>query len=93
MCEDGIEESVPHDHRLSSLGKQRDANRWSLGRNLYHNLTLKILRESPQQFKDRIMPWMYGRALRIVQLPKSSILFARTGVWKISSVVCGLSSI
>ena len=27
--EDGIEESVPRDHRLSSHGKPRDANRWS----------------------------------------------------------------
>ena len=26
-CEDGIEKSVPRDHRLSSLGKPRDANR------------------------------------------------------------------
>ena len=24
--EDGIEKSVPHDHRLSSLGKPHDAN-------------------------------------------------------------------
>ena len=29
--EDGIEKSVPRDHRLSSLGKPRDANRWSSG--------------------------------------------------------------
>ena len=26
-CEDEIEKSVPRDHRLSSLGKPRDANR------------------------------------------------------------------
>ena len=31
-CEVGIEKSVPRDHRLSSLGKPRDANRWSSGR-------------------------------------------------------------
>ena len=31
-CEDGIEKSVPRDHRLSLLGKLRDANRWSSGR-------------------------------------------------------------
>ena len=30
-CEDGIEKSVPRDHWLSSLGKPRDANRWSSG--------------------------------------------------------------
>ena len=35
---------------------------------------------------------MYG-ALRVVLLPKSSILLAGTGVWKISSVACGFSSI
>ena len=28
-CENGIEKSVPRDHRSSSLGKPRDANRWS----------------------------------------------------------------
>ena len=26
-CEGGIEKSVPSDHRLSSIGKPRDANR------------------------------------------------------------------
>ena len=31
-CEDGIEKSVPRDHRFSSLVKPRDANRWSSGR-------------------------------------------------------------
>ena len=31
-CEGGIEKFVPHDHRLSSLGKPRDANRGSSGR-------------------------------------------------------------
>ena len=30
--EDEIEKSVPRDHRMSSLGKPRDANRWSSGR-------------------------------------------------------------
>ena len=27
LCGDGIEKSVPRDHRLSSLGKPRDVNR------------------------------------------------------------------
>ena len=27
FCEDGIENSVPHDHHLSSLGMPRDVNR------------------------------------------------------------------
>ena len=27
LCEGGIEKSGPRDHRLSSLGKPRDANR------------------------------------------------------------------
>ena len=31
-CEGRIEKSVPRDHRLSSLGKPRDAKRWSSGR-------------------------------------------------------------
>ena len=30
-CEDVLEKSVPPDHHLSSFGKPRDANRWSLG--------------------------------------------------------------
>ena len=32
LCQDGIEKSVPPDNQLSSLGKPRDANRWSSGR-------------------------------------------------------------
>ena len=35
------------------------------------------------------MPWMYIRS----NVPKSSILLAGTGIWKISSVACGFSSI
>ena len=31
-CEDGIEKSVPRNHRLSSLSKPHDDNWWSLGR-------------------------------------------------------------
>ena len=31
LCEGRIEKSVPRDHRLSSLGKARDAKRWPLG--------------------------------------------------------------
>ena len=31
LCEVGIEKSVRRDHRLPSLGKPRDANRWSSG--------------------------------------------------------------
>ena len=27
LCEDGMEKSVPRDHRLSPLGEPRDANR------------------------------------------------------------------
>ena len=32
LYEDGIEKAVPHDHRLSSLGKPCDAKQWSLGK-------------------------------------------------------------
>ena len=36
-CEGGIEKFVPHDHRLSSLSKPRDANRLTSGQIcLYH---------------------------------------------------------
>ena len=37
-----IEKSVPRDHRLSSLGKPRDAKRRSLGGFFYPTLTLLI---------------------------------------------------
>ena len=45
-CEDRIEKSIPRDHRLSSLGKPRDAKRRSSGRiflsfpHTYHRLLL-----------------------------------------------------
>ena len=42
MCEGGIEKSVPGDHRLSSLGKPRDAKSGSLGQIFYFTLTLMI---------------------------------------------------
>ena len=46
-------------------------------------------RESLAQFENQIKPQVY--VWRIV--PKSSILLARTGVRKISSVSCGFSNI
>ena len=42
LYEDGIEKSVPRDHRLSSLGKPCDSKRWSLEQIFYHILTLVI---------------------------------------------------
>ena len=42
-CESRIEKSVPRDHLLSSLGKPRDAKRWSSGRIFFYPiLTLMI---------------------------------------------------
>ena len=38
-CEDGIGKSFPRDHRLSSLIKPLDANRWSSGRIFLSTLT------------------------------------------------------
>ena len=50
--------------------------------------------ESPPQFENRIMTWVYVRSItRSMLYQKSSILLARTGVWKIISVACGFSSI
>ena len=64
---------------------------------LQHSM-FDYIRESPPQFENRIMPRVYIRSItRSVMLrycvPKSSILLARTGVWKISAVACGFSSI
>ena len=40
------------------------------------------------------MAWVYVRSITpSTTVPKSSILFAGTGVWKISSVACHFSSI
>ena len=53
-----------------------------------------IIRESPPQFENRIMARVYVRSItRSTMYQKSSTLLAGTGVWKISSVACGFSSI
>ena len=31
LCEDGIEQTIPWDHHLPSLGKPHDAKPWSSG--------------------------------------------------------------
>ena len=50
--------------------------------------------ESPPQFENRMMAWVYVRSItRSTMYQKSSILLAGTGVWKISSVACRFSSI
>ena len=57
------------------------------------------IRKSPPQFENRIMARVYvwritrSTMLLCTNVPKSSILLAGTGVWKISSVACGFSSI
>ena len=48
------------------------------------------IRESPSQFEYRIMTRMY---IHSAMNQKSSVLLAGTGVWKISSVAYGFSSI
>ena len=55
---------------------------------------LLVIRQSPSQFENRIMPQVYIRSIHVLLCTKSSILFAGgTGVWKISYVACGFSSI
>ena len=44
--ENGIEKSVPRDHHLSSLGKPRDANRWSSGQ-IFLSHSYIIIRAGP----------------------------------------------
>ena len=53
------------------------------------------IRESPPQFRNRIMARVYLRSIiaRSTMYQKSSILLAKTGVWKTSYIACGLSSI
>ena len=36
LFEEGVEKSIPRDHRLSSLGKPRDAKQWSSGWNFLY---------------------------------------------------------
>ena len=47
------------------------------------------IRKSPSQFKNRIMARYYAS----YYVPKSSILIAGTGVWKINSIACWFSSL
>ena len=58
--------------------------------------SITVLWESPPQFENQIMALVYVRSIihsTTLYVPKSSSLLAGTGVWKISSVACGLSSI
>ena len=52
-----------------------------------------LIRESPPQFENRIMARVYVRSITRSTMYQCSILLARTGVWKISSVACWFSSI
>ena len=59
-----------------------------------HRYALEIIRESPPQFENPIMAGVYVRSItRSTMYQKAPILLAGTGVWKISSVACGFSSI
>ena len=48
---------------------------------------------SSAQFENRIMPGVYKEHYAWYYVPKSSILLAGTGAWKISLIACGFSSI
>ena len=49
--------------------------------------------ESTSQFENRIMPLVYIRSITCSTMYQKAPFFASTGVWKISSVACGFSSI
>ena len=53
------------------------------------------IRESPPHFKNRIMGRVYVRSITRSTMYQNwhSILLAGTGIWKVSSVACGFSSI
>ena len=55
----------------------------------------KVIRENPPQFESLTMARVYVRSITHSTscVPKSSILLAGTGLWKISSISCGFSSI
>ena len=56
--------------------------------------TNKVIWESPPQFENRIMARMYVRSnMHSIMYQKAPFLIAGSGVWKISSVACGFSSI
>ena len=54
---------------------------------------LGIIRGSLSQFENGIMPWVHIRSNMRSTMYKKKILLSGTGVWKISSVACGFSSI
>ena len=52
------------------------------------------LGESPPQLENRIMARVYVRSMMLSTMyQKAPFCLAGTGVWKISSVACGFSSI
>ena len=52
----------------------------------------QTIRESPSQFENLIMPWVYIRSI-LRSTTKKLHSGSQTGVWKISSVACGFSSV
>ena len=58
-----------------------------------HFVDPQSIRECPPQFENRIMARVYVRSITRSMYRKAPLLLAGTGVWKISSVACGFSSI
>ena len=68
-CEDGMEKSVPRDHRSSSLGKPRDAIRWFSGRTfLSHPLDL-WMSVDPAPISGNFWPlWLLNTTIYMPQM-------------------------
>ena len=60
---------------------------------LVRNSQEELIRESPPQFENRIMARVYVRSITRSTMYQKAPFLAGTGVWKISSVACGFSSI
>ena len=81
-CEDGIEKSVPRDNRLSSLGKPRDANRWSSGRIESYFLSHQVRLQGYRRIIIHQFPmWKKTPALAVTVNPRESKL-KFSGQWK-----------
>ena len=81
-----VGEYKPFSHELPTM---LSPNRTILYSQQLWKLWLISIRESPTQSENQIMAGMYVRSIT----RSTSILLAETGVWKISSVACGFSSI
>ena len=77
-CEGRIENSVPRDHRLSSLGKPRDAKQWSSGR---------IFLSYPHTHDRSLYSAAFHPGFHCLQMYPFSSFQSTTGLFKVSDII------